>query len=110
MRLQMAEITDIVPRHRPADQPVLVRRSEPEDTGALRRLAALDSRRLPASEMLLAEVCGEPWAAITLDGREVVANPFRPTADLVTLLRLRAEQLAAGRRRSAHRRRLLRPA
>jgi hypothetical protein len=106
----MAEITDIVPLHRPADEPVLVRRSVPEDAGALRRLAALDSRRLPALDMLLAEVCGEPWAAVTLDGREVVANPFRPTADLVTLLRLRAQQIAGARRAATERRRRLRPA
>jgi len=103
----MAEITSIVPRHRPADEPVLVRRSRPEDAPALGRLAALDSRRLPAADMLLAEVCGDPWAAITLDGREVVANPFRPTADLVTLLRLRARQIAAAR--TAERRGRLRP-
>jgi hypothetical protein len=106
----MAEISDIVPLHRPADEPVLVRRSGPEDAGALRRLAALDSRRLPTLDMLLAEVCGEPWAAVTLDGREVVANPFRPTADLVMLLRLRAQQIAAARRAATERRRRLRPA
>jgi hypothetical protein len=100
----MAEITSIVPVHRPAEQPVMVRRSSAEDLPALSRLAALDSRRLPACEMLLAEVGGQPWAAITLDGREAIANPFRPTADLVTLLRLRAGQIAAAPRRTSERR------
>jgi len=99
----MAEITNIVPVHRPAEQPVTVRRSRTGDVPALTRLAALDSRRLPACDMLVAEVGGELWAAVTLDGREAIANPFRPTADLVTLLRLRAEQIAARGRTSERR-------
>jgi hypothetical protein len=100
----MAEITSIVPTHRPAEEPVLVRRSRDDDVPALSRLAALDSRRLPACDMLVAEAGGELLAAITLDGRDVIANPFRPTADLVTLLRLRADQIAAARRRPSERR------
>ena len=40
----------------------------------------------------MAEVAGEVQAALSLDTGESVADPFRPTAALVDLLRLRARQ------------------
>src|SRR4051812_36287540 len=73
---------------------VTIRPAFPDDAPALARLAALDSQRLPVGPLLLAEIDGEPWAAIALQSARVIADPFRPTAALVDLLRGRAAQLA----------------
>src|SRR5207247_10839595 len=77
---------------------VTIRRAYPDDAAALARLAALDSRRAPAGDLLVAEVEGELWAAVTVDGAVAVADPFRATAGLVRLLRIRAAQLEAAAR------------
>lgn len=71
---------------------LIVREAVPADFDALVRLAALDDRRVPSGKIVLAEVDGELVAAVSLDGH-AVADPFRPTADLVGLLELRAAQL-----------------
>jgi hypothetical protein len=73
---------------------VTIRAAFPDDAPAVARLAALDSARVPAGPLLLAEIDGEPWAAIDLRSGKAVADPFRPTAALVELLRLRAKLLA----------------
>jgi hypothetical protein len=93
-------------------EPVTIRPSSPDDAPAVARLAALDSRRVPAGPLLLAEIGGEPWAAIALDTGTAFADPFRPTAALVDLLRRRAEHLAAATppRRARRRRRRKRAA
>jgi hypothetical protein len=78
----------------PAPAPVLVRAATPDDADAVARLAALDSARPPAGELLLAVVDGELRAALPLDGDDAIADPFEPTAELVALLRARARQLA----------------
>ena len=61
---------------------VPIRRAVAGDGASLVRLAQLDSKRLPSGSLLMAEVDGEPWAAIELESREVLADPFHPTADL----------------------------
>jgi hypothetical protein len=72
---------------------VTIRRAFPDDADALARLAALDSSPPIAAEALVAEVADELWAAISLtDGRRI-ADPFRPTAELVGLLEFRLAQL-----------------
>jgi len=80
--------------HRASEQ-VTIRRAYPDDAAAIARLAALDSRRIPAGDMLVAEVAGELRAAVTTDGAAAVADPFHATAGLVRLLRIRAAQLEA---------------
>jgi hypothetical protein len=80
--------------HRPVD--VTIRRAFPDDDQALRRLAALDGSALPEANVLVAEVAGELWAAVAVDDGHAVADPFRPTAELVTLLRERARHMRAG--------------
>jgi hypothetical protein len=72
---------------------VTVRRSRPTDRPALGRLAQMEGRRLPAEPLLVAEVCGEVLAARSLGSRQVVAHPFRPTAQLLELLDLRSLHL-----------------
>jgi hypothetical protein len=74
---------------------VTVRQSSHADGEGIRRLAALDSKDSPQGPVLLAEVDGELVAAVPFDGGAEIADPFRPTADLVNLLRLRATQVAA---------------
>ena len=81
---------------------VLIRSARDSDARALARLAALDSSELPTGDLLVAEADGELVAALSLDTGERIADPFRPTADVVALLRLRAARLklaAAPRRR-----------
>jgi hypothetical protein len=70
-----------------------VRLAQPEDHMAIIRLAALDSARVPQGDIVVAELSGVIEAAVALDGAHAIANPFVPTADLVTLLELRAQQL-----------------
>jgi hypothetical protein len=67
-----------------------IRRASAADTVALARLAALDSAAPPTGDLLLAEVDDELWAAVQLDTGTAIADPFRPSGDLVELLRLRA--------------------
>jgi hypothetical protein len=77
------------------DMTLTIRRADAADAGALLRLAALDSSFPPTGEMLLAEVGNELWAAVEIDTGTAIADPFRPSGDLVDLLRLRAS-LAKG--------------
>lgn len=81
--------------------PVTLRPAAESDLRALQRLAELDSAGSLAGTVLVAEVNGELLAAYSVQGRRAIADPFRPTADLVALLRVRADQLAdrAGARR-----------
>ena len=72
---------------------VTIRPAAAADGPALTRVAALDSARVPSGDLLVAEVDGELWAALALNGGTVIADPFRPTADVVTLLERRAAQL-----------------
>jgi hypothetical protein len=64
------------------------------DAAALERLAMLDSKPLPPGRLLVAEVDGELWAAVSLHGAHDVADPFRPSGELVLLLHERARQMA----------------
>ena len=72
---------------------VTLRFALPADAEAIDRLAQLDSRRAPRGPVLVAEIDGELWAALSLDDQHVVADPFRPTTELVALLVERAQQL-----------------
>jgi hypothetical protein len=72
-----------------AGDEITIRLSGPEDSAAILRLAELDGRRAPSGESILAIVGGELRAALALGGREVVADPFWPTTELVELLRVR---------------------
>ena len=70
---------------------ISIRSAGRDDLRTVSRLAALDSAPVPFGPVLLAEVDGEPRAAIALTDGRVVADPFAPTADLVALLRLHAD-------------------
>jgi hypothetical protein len=81
-----------------------IRRAGSQDAVALKLLAMLDSTSPLRGPVLVAESAGLVLAAIELEGGRVAADPFFPTADLVALLRARAERLET---QSTPRRRLL---
>ena len=82
-----------------------IRPADLADLAALDRLAALDSASPPTGDVLVAEVGGELWAAVEVDSGAAIADPFRPSGDLVELLRLHAR----GERRPARALRRLLP-
>src|SRR4051812_34213102 len=70
-----------------------IRRATQADRGALAELASLDSGRAPEGPALVAELDGRVVAALDLRSQRAIADPFRPSAEAVELLRLRAAQL-----------------
>ena len=76
---------------------VIIRPADATDRRALQRLAALDSQALPQGDLLVAEVGGELRAAVPVEGGSAIADPFRPTRDVVALLSERVAQMATGR-------------
>jgi hypothetical protein len=78
---------------------VLIRAARGSDGPALRRLAALDSSVVPAGELLVAEADGELVAARAMTTGATIADPFRPTSDVLELLALRSRVLHAPARR-----------
>ena len=74
-------------------EPVTIRRATEADRATLERLAALDSARTPLGDVLIAEVGDEALGAIEVASGATIADPFRPTAELVELLSLRAARL-----------------
>jgi len=69
---------------------VTIRMARPADAPALHALEELDSHRLADGDVLVAEVDGELRAAHSLESGTAVADPFRPTAELVELLAVAA--------------------
>jgi hypothetical protein len=70
-----------------------VRHAVASDLSELARLAALDSARPPRGPALVAEADSRMLAALPLGSGRPIADPFEPTAEIVALLQLRAEQL-----------------
>jgi hypothetical protein len=64
-----------------------------DDQAALRQLAQLDSGTELEGQVLVAEVEGSILAAIAVAEGDVLADPFSRTAELRSLLELRAAQL-----------------
>ena len=75
---------------------VTIRRSAPGDGQAISRLGRLEDRRPARGPYVLAERGGEVIAAVPLRGGPSLADPFMHTADLVSILELRARQLVIG--------------
>jgi uncharacterized protein (DUF849 family) len=76
---------------------VVIRRAVADDIDALRYLAALDSARALMGDVLVAESNGTVRAAYSIDEQRAIADPFAPTAALVTLLETRAAPLREAR-------------
>ncbi|HZH23684.1 MAG TPA: hypothetical protein VEY49_02175 [Solirubrobacteraceae bacterium] len=81
------------------DRTVVIRSAHSPDGDLLDGLARLDSQRPLAGDVLVAEQDGELVAALA--GDRVIADPFRPTADVVALLRVRAGRARGDRRHRA---------
>jgi hypothetical protein len=64
-----------------------------DEDAALERLAQLAERPLPSGRALVAEVDGELRAALPLSSRQLLVDPFHPSAEVRELLKLRAAQL-----------------
>ena len=81
-----------------------IRAATDADAASLLRLARLDSQgRPPAGTIIVAEDGGEIVAAMAVDDGATIADPFRSTAPVVAMLRLRAEQINARGPRSRRR-------
>ena len=78
-----------------APQAITIRPRHDADGPAVERLAALEERPVPSGPLLLADIEGTIEAALALETGEAIANPFCPSAEIVSLLELRAEQLRA---------------
>lgn len=78
----------------PEDE-LTVRWARAGDRAAIRRLAERDSRSAPTGATLVAELGGTIVAATPPGEGETIADPFRPTRDIVDLLELRAAQVAS---------------
>ena len=64
------------------------------DGADLLRLARLDSQgRPPAGKLIVAQDRGVLVAAMAVESSDVIADPFRATAPIVAMLRVRAEQV-----------------
>jgi hypothetical protein len=72
---------------------LLIRPAGGSDGAALRRLAALDSARVPHGDLLVAEADGALVAAHSPATGATIADPFRHTAGVVELLQLRGALL-----------------
>ena len=81
---------------------ITIRTATRSDERSLRLLAELDSQPAIVGDALIAEVCGRPVAALEADSGRAVADPFRPTAEVVELLKVRSH----GSRRRGGRRHL----
>ena len=81
---------------------VLIRAARGSDGRALEALAELDSSSVPSGHLLVAEADGVMVAALAPGTGERIANPFRPTADVVELLELRAGRRRAPRTRRSY--------
>jgi hypothetical protein len=106
-QVALARIADLqrdAARHRRV-QEALPRRMQPVRTAIqlrlsacrdeLERLAALSERPLHDGDWIVADLDGVPVAAVALDDGTMVYDPFRPTSQAVSLLRLRRKQVLA---------------
>lgn len=85
-----------------ATQPIgaiVLRNADASDALALAHLAELDSGRVPRHPVLLAEVDGELRAAVSLSDGTAIADPFRPTAGLVDVVRAHVGEPTSWRNR-----------
>jgi len=61
----------------------------------LERLAALSERTVNGGDWIVADVDGVPVAAVSVADGTTLYDPFRPTSQAVSLLKLRRKQVLA---------------
>jgi hypothetical protein len=64
-----------------------IRHATAADDADLRRVAALDSSRVPSGELLVAQLDGNLVAALSIDTGAAIADPFEHTAAIVDAMR-----------------------
>jgi hypothetical protein len=74
---------------------VTIRMATAADARALHRLAASDSTSFGGGPALVAQIGDELWAAVALDDGATMADPFRPSGEVLLLLVERARQTHA---------------
>jgi hypothetical protein len=89
---------------------LVLRPATSADSADLERLAALDSSRPLAGEVMLAYADGGVRAALSLETGRSIADPFYPSLELLPLLRAAAGGRAPRRRSLRRRARATRPA
>ena len=72
---------------------VTIRLAGPDDAHAVATLAALDSTRVPTAPLLIGLVDDEPWAVLSLADGTLAADPFRRSAEVLSLICERARLL-----------------
>jgi hypothetical protein len=72
-----------------------IRWATPADASRLATLADLDEAGVPPAPVLLAFVGEELWVALSLRTGAMVRDPFRPSADVATVVHERGRQLTA---------------
>lgn len=83
----------------PIDDDITIRRLAAEDAGALRRLAERDSSPVPQGTVYGAVSAeGSILAAISLESRALVADPFLHSAHASALLRVWAHEVQGASR------------
>ena len=75
------------------DPTLLIRRATPEDAATLALLAELDESPVPAEPLLVGEVGGRVWVAVSLVSLQHIADPFRRSGEIAELALERARQL-----------------
>jgi hypothetical protein len=73
----------------------VIRQATVDDEQALAEIAQLDSQRPLSGPALIGEIDGRPAAAISLEDRRVIADPFDFTIQLRQVLRIRAAAMHA---------------
>jgi hypothetical protein len=73
----------------------VIRQATADDEQTLRELAQLDSQRPLSGHALIGEIDGRPAAAISLEDRRVVADPFEFTVQLRQVMRIRVAAMHA---------------
>lgn len=66
--------------------PIVIRRATDDDALALERLSQLEGLDVPPEPLLVAEVDGIVQAALSIETGAAIADPFKPTANLVSML------------------------
>jgi hypothetical protein len=87
----------------PAEASLTIRTATADDDADLARLAELDSSYVPTGNVMVAEVGGEIWAALSLDDSHAITDPFHPSAEALLMVSERARSFKRDRRRRYHR-------
>jgi len=72
---------------------LVIRRARPDDAAALAGLAELDEAAVPEEPLLVGEVGGRLWVAVSLASLDHIADPFQRSGEIAELVTERARQL-----------------